>query len=525
MPLFHGFSEACRQNFQLFAVFSDGAASHFHSLFFEGICKGLIGKRGRTVFVCYKILDGVKNFGKSKDKYHYEGDDVSNINIYSLFRAKDSVRCMPDFKFKDGIYFSRFHLNLNLPVCFGSLGSIKEDISPFEVDTATFLQALVKYDKVGYCCGLYSPTKYVAYVINGQLTIKYRKEWWRVDSVSNLMICPDNAILEFKEGISFSQKKFGDFLKVKDTLLYEEFLKIPEKQRLNHIKDFIAKYNESHPLYFPVFEDDDYYDCSGTFLKIPQRILGCTESYGEKYNKKHLQRLKYYDINEIIDKWDYTDWEREEWLRRKNDTTHNTQTKIADTRRKSCTRLNGVMNIEAIDTVEYTSDFKFTDGVYFCEEDFLNNLPIPFDRFPKKKIFGPRLLIKDNGDTTEIGGYHNDWGYCKNGEVYKRSDNHLRVELGRLCKYTIAENKTREVSDVMGGTMTETYTDDTYYLLDYHTGESFLYTTTNLEDYLEKNDPELYEEYHTFSKREKWKRSDYFVYKFNGRHPMKVAVY
>ena len=471
------------------------------------------------------VIDDVNKFDKSKDKHFYKDDDVSKINLYSLFRAKDSVRCTPDFKFKDGIYFSRFHLNLNLPVCFGSIGSIKEYLNPFEVDTATFLQTLVKYDKVDYCCGHYSPTEYVAYVINGQLTIKYRKIWWQVDSVSNLMICPDNSVLEFKEGISFSQKKVGEFLKEKDALLYEDFLKIPEKQRLKHIKDFIAKYNESHPLYFPVFDDNDYYACNGTFIKIPQRLLGCTESYGKKYNKKHPQRLQYYDINEIIDKWDYTDRQQEEWIRQKNDTTQNTQTQIVDTRRYSCTRSHGVMNVEAIDTVEYTSDFKFTDGVYLCEDDFLNNLPVPFDRFPKKKIFGPRLLIKDNGDTTEISGYNNDWGYCKKGEVYKKSDGILRVELGRLCKYTIAEDRTEYKTDEMGNQTNETVTDNTDYLLDYHTGKSFLYTVPNLERYLEDNDTELFEEYHTLSKREQWKRRDFFVYKFNGRHPMKVAVY
>lgn len=63
------------------------------------------------------------------------------------------------------------------------------------------------------------------------------------------------------------------------------------------------------------------------------------------------------------------------------------------------------------------------------------------------------------------------------------------------------------------------------YLLDYHTGKSFLYDFKNLEDFLEKRDFELYSEFKNLTEREKRKSMDSFVFKYNQKHPLYIPVY
>ena len=63
------------------------------------------------------------------------------------------------------------------------------------------------------------------------------------------------------------------------------------------------------------------------------------------------------------------------------------------------------------------------------------------------------------------------------------------------------------------------------YLLDYHTGRSFLYGFKNLEDFLEKRDFELYSEFKNLTEKEKRKSMDSFVFKYNQKHPLYIPVY
>jgi len=60
-------------------------------------------------------------------------------------------------------------------------------------------------------------------------------------------------LINFEEGdiVDFDQKN-TEMLIMKDSELYEEYVRLPRKERKNLMFVYIRKYNERNPLYIPV---------------------------------------------------------------------------------------------------------------------------------------------------------------------------------------------------------------------------------------------------------------------------------
>lgn len=105
------------------------------------------------------------------------------------------------------------------------------------------------------------------------------------------------------------------------------------------------------------------------------------------------------------------------------------------------------------DSVAYTKDFEFTEGVYLTIDQFKKNSPIPKSAiisdcpkseidFLSKELFQKYLVYKDS-----IGNEHkvetsNIWGYCKNRVIYVNGNieyTHFFLKIGvigKLCYFS-----------------------------------------------------------------------------------------
>ena len=292
---------------------------------------------------------------------------VFNSGIFAI----DTVQYDKNFKFNDGIYLERNDVYRNLPLPSNRI------ICDYKTNDTAFLEKVLRekwllyYDEndVVFRTGM----KYcAAYAINGKLIINLgKKGHLHLDCVTNLIIIPKFGILHFTDGEHFPEKEFGEFLNKNDSSLYDEFVKIPKNQRPDSIENFVIRYNAKHPVYFPVYKADDIMKNWDTLL--------CMNEY-------EIRKKLYH---------------------------------IVDT-------LNVNVNVSAVDTVEYYPDFKFNEGIYWTKQDFLRNLPIPYDRviMPKK---GLMRIIDDSGEEIEVADTR--WGYCRDGVAYRNGE---RIEIGSL---------------------------------------------------------------------------------------------
>lgn len=195
------------------------------------------------------------------------------------------------------------------------------------------------------------------------------------------------------------------------------------------------------------------------------------------------------------------------------------------------------------DSVKYTSDFKFKEGVYTDFSQVISNSPIPKGRiiseidYNNNDFFDNVLARKELYYIDHVGNKvsvptRNLWGYARNGFLYiKIDDGYSRITLIGSCAHFIAyltyqvQNNSYPYGSSYGypysgyPNSTTTQTEMNQYLLDFSTGSVFEYNEEGVGVIL-MNDPELHDEYMALSKKKKKQLKFVFIRKYNQRNPL-----
>ena len=208
-----------------------------------------------------------------------------------------------------------------------------------------------------------------------------------------------------------------------------------------------------------------------------------------------------------------------------------------------------------VDTVRYTTDFKFNDGFYLSFGMVKANNPIPLARIVTKldrtdSDFYSELLKQKTFVFFDANGVKSEvpismlWGFSRNGVLYiKKSENFHRVTIiGSICHFvaTITSYDSRYYDPYYGSNpyyYNSRYSYPYYnsgprqsrnqevkqFILDFETGKVLEYDVKAVEILLMK-DPELHDEYMALRKKKKKQLKFFYIRKFNERNPIFLPV-
>lgn len=219
--------------------------------------------------------------------------------------------------------------------------------------------------------------------------------------------------------------------------------------------------------------------------------------------------------------------------------------------------------MSAQELVPYTTDFKFTEGIYLNFEQVKENNPIPKAKLLSSTDYNDKDFFKNLFESGKVYFYDNIgvrqeievssiWGYARNGVLYIQiQGNFNRITyIGSICHFVadITTYDSRYYSPYSGyspyyyspysygyypygsyyspygsyspyGTTSMAKSEVRQFMINFESGETMEFTLDNTKLIL-MQDPELYEQ---FVKEKKSKQKDLmFVYlrKFNDKHPL-----
>ncbi len=192
-----------------------------------------------------------------------------------------------------------------------------------------------------------------------------------------------------------------------------------------------------------------------------------------------------------------------------------------------------------VNFVQYSKDFKFSDGVFLNFGQVKNNNPVSKNRivssydindfeFFTNTLDDEILLFYDELGIKQEVKISDTWGYSQDGILHVNwNDDFSRiVVVGGICHF-VANKVVNSYSYSPHNsyyydpysTQTNSSVELRQYLLHFETGTIYDYTYKNLEVIL-MNDPELYDEYHNLRKRKRKKLKFVYIRKFNKRNPI-----
>lgn len=198
--------------------------------------------------------------------------------------------------------------------------------------------------------------------------------------------------------------------------------------------------------------------------------------------------------------------------------------------------LCSAVNLKAQSSVKYAFGFDFTEGIYVTYNEFKNNSPgirqyrvkvkndILYSDFTDKKRIS-KIEGRNSGGGWITFKEDEIWGICNNDQVFIFVDKafHEITKIGALMYVTIVFKGQYDVLSFSSG---DTYvgpakgTDITTYLIDFETGEYYLYNLKNFTRLL-KRDNELYDEFMAINgKKQKKYHMLMYLEKFNNRNPV-----
>lgn len=188
------------------------------------------------------------------------------------------------------------------------------------------------------------------------------------------------------------------------------------------------------------------------------------------------------------------------------------------------------------DSIQYSSNFEFTDGIYLTFEEFKKNDPSikkkaiitndPTDQFFVGNIVNHEKIAyyEANGDFKKLKR-REVWGYCSNGTVYIRLGQHFNriFKIGSICHF-VAEFNTIIYNRNLPVTSSNKPIRFDPYMIDLETANILSYDLENFLILL-KRDEKLYIEF-TSIKGYRKKKQQMFNYlnKFNERNPFYIQV-
>ncbi len=196
-------------------------------------------------------------------------------------------------------------------------------------------------------------------------------------------------------------------------------------------------------------------------------------------------------------------------------------------------------------SIKYTPDFEFREGVFLNHAQVRNNRPIPKSRILTSVDYDDRdffvqvldkktFFYYDNLGMKQELSTDNVWGFSRNGILFVAIDDkfHRITIIGSICHFvaTITTYDTRYYDPYYynpydyyydrGGYPNNTQSSEMrQYIMDFEAGKVYDYDFKSLEILLMK-DPELHDEYVELSKKKKRQQKFVYLRRFNQRNPL-----
>ncbi len=208
--------------------------------------------------------------------------------------------------------------------------------------------------------------------------------------------------------------------------------------------------------------------------------------------------------------------------------------------RKVFTALYSFFSLSAfaqIDSIAYSRDYEFTEGIYLTASQFRQNNPIlkssivsgipksEIDFF-KQVIEQKNIVYKDTTGQEQKIETSSLWGYCQNRSVYinfNKEFNKLNV-IGTLCHFTaIIINPFGVYKDPIsynyGTGIINTNEELGQFVFNSQTNKVHEFNVENMEILL-KNDADLYNQFMVIKKRKKPDAIFVYLRKYNEKHSL-----
>lgn len=190
------------------------------------------------------------------------------------------------------------------------------------------------------------------------------------------------------------------------------------------------------------------------------------------------------------------------------------------------------------DSIKYSVDFKFDDGLFLSFEHVQSNRSIPFKNIiTQKNILDPTILndlFQQKTIQLFIDGEKRKiltgqiWGYSKNGVLYiKHLDQFYRIPSIGQISFFAAQVEVRHIpnvdpwnnSYVARQNSSYSTTELQSFLLDFNEGVLYEYSAKNVEKLISPNQ-ELHQNFLSLKKRKRRQMAFIYIRRFNESRPL-----
>jgi len=187
-----------------------------------------------------------------------------------------------------------------------------------------------------------------------------------------------------------------------------------------------------------------------------------------------------------------------------------------------------------IDSIAYSRDYEFNEGVFFTVNQFKKNTPIPKQvivsaipssqlDFLKQVMEEKYFSYKDSAGIEQKVETKSLWGYCQNRSVYINFNNEFNklVVIGTLGYFTAMIVTTVGFHDPMNYNygLNNTADEMHQFVFDSQSNKVLDFNVANMERLL-KNDADLYNQFMAIKKRQKSDAIFVYLRKYNEKHPL-----
>jgi hypothetical protein len=190
----------------------------------------------------------------------------------------------------------------------------------------------------------------------------------------------------------------------------------------------------------------------------------------------------------------------------------------------------------ANDSVAYSREYEFKEGLFLTVEHFKKNDPILkvsiISSYPKSQVDFMKQVTEQkyisykaaDGSEQKIETM-TIWGYCQNRSLYINFNNEFyRInQIGTLCHFTAVVSTPMSYNDPMNTYGINSNDEMRQFLFDTRTNEAIDFNSKNMEILL-KDDPELHAEFSKLKKRKKVDSIFIFFRRYNEKHPLYLPL-
>jgi hypothetical protein len=186
------------------------------------------------------------------------------------------------------------------------------------------------------------------------------------------------------------------------------------------------------------------------------------------------------------------------------------------------------------DSVAYTHDYEFREGIFLTVEQFKQNKPIkksdiissvPAGQvdFMNEVMSHKIVTYRDSTGKEQQLESSTVWGYCQNRNIYMNFNNDFnRISMvGTVCHLVATITTYSSYHDPMNlnYAINNSYDELRQFVFDTRTNKVLDFNVKNMEMILE-SDKELHAEFMKLSKRKKADSIFVFLRRFNAKHPL-----